>query len=347
MVEGQGGLNIKDYPFAFSVAALLFPQILSDNTNTVPIILGITLIGGMLGSLLTIINPVGLLIREIYWRRSFLKVYPKLNSQNTLVKQILKKNFRAALSSPSISYESNKIVGMLYFLVILSLAIIRTLTGLSVNDTLLWGIRIGAIIGFGGVMLVLLHDVYGFTLKKSIRFISKKAISHLDRIRSVTISNLAVDFANLSNEGANRWLNRYVPNNQDIIRTVCNELSKMENLPISTFDDFGKAFPIQTLANEYAKFNMSWNQGYTLQMCFNAYRSAREVSLRYEVKLSQALTWFANPQFLNQTEFDDPISQLQTSIESRDWYNSTLKTYRITDRLEDFLENKRMLEKLP
>ncbi len=34
MVEGRGGLNIKDFPFAFSIAALFSPSILSGDSQT-------------------------------------------------------------------------------------------------------------------------------------------------------------------------------------------------------------------------------------------------------------------------------------------------------------------------
>ncbi len=62
MVEGRTGLNIKDFPFAFSIAALFYPGILAGTSQS-PII-GLLLIGGMLGSLLTIINPLSLLLKH-------------------------------------------------------------------------------------------------------------------------------------------------------------------------------------------------------------------------------------------------------------------------------------------
>lgn len=344
MVEGKGGLNVKDYPFAFSIAALLFPRILNDSNNAIPAILGITLVGGMLGSILTIINPVGLLIREIYWKTKFIQVYPKLHSQNSLVKQILNKNFRAALSSPSISYENDKMVGMIYFLIILALAIIRSANGdfattLKLNDFELWGIRIGAGIGFFGVFMVLIYNIRGYAFKKS-----KKSVSHLDRIKSVTILNLASDFSNLSNELI-RWNNTIGQNQQTSIQ-MCKEFAKLQNMNISSFEDFSKNAIFGRSQQIFQQNNMSWNHNYHPQQIFATIKAIKEISFRYEITSSQVLPWFWNSQSISTNEFDTPISQLQSSIDSRDWYNATLKTYRITDRIEALLTNKNMEEQI-
>lgn len=341
MIGGKGGLTVKDYPFAFSIAALVFPQILQGGNDLAPI-LTITLVGGMLGSLLIIINPVGLAIREVYLRTKQQDVYPKLNQQNNLAKQILKKNFRAALSAPAISYENDKIVGMMYFVTVLGFALYRTIqqdfvTALELTEEAIWGMRIGVGIGLVSVLLVLRYNIWGFIIKKS-----KKSISHLDRIRTVTISNLAVDFANLSNEGG-RW-QRYTTGDIEIRRMICKGLLKVEEeSPILILKEhFLKAFPVQQVKNEYTRRRQSWKDNLNLDLLYTTYRSAKEVSLRYDTKLSETLTWFNDMSFLAPTEFDEPISQLQNSIESRDWYNAILKTYRITDRLEDFLEAKNM-----
>src|SRR2546427_271868 len=110
MVEGQTGLNIKDYPFAFSVAVLFAPNLLSDPSNN-HAILGILLIGGILGSLLTIINPLGLLIKYYYTREYSSQIYhiifPSMFPvKNNMIKNIAEKNFRSALTTPAIYYAN-------------------------------------------------------------------------------------------------------------------------------------------------------------------------------------------------------------------------------------------------
>jgi len=342
MMGGKGGLNIKDYPFAFSVAALLFPEILQTTDNPLAPILTITIVGGMLGSMLTIINPFGLAIREIYWRTKQSRVYTRLNFENNWVRQILKKNFRAALSSPPISFEMDKMVGMIYFLIVLGFAIFRTtqpdfITSLNLTENTLWGIRIGAGIGFVSVFVVLHYHVRGFVFRSS-----KKAISHLDRIRTVTISNLAVDFSNLSNEG-NRW-NRYTTNHSELRLAICDELVRIHNhIPVRLLrDHFTEDLDLVKMKNHYSRLGHRWNDNTTPNLLFFAFRSVWEITNRYETTFPETTLWFRTLAFLNPTEFDEPIGQLQDSIESRDWYNATLKTYRITDRLEDFLEQKNM-----
>jgi hypothetical protein len=343
LIGEKGGLNVKDYPFAFSIAALLFPQILQDG-NQLSSILSITLIGGMLGSILTIINPIERVIRWIYEKTSFVNVYPKMHEKNRLVKQILKKNFKAALSSPSISYENEKMVGIVYFLVVLLIAMVRTFYNdfsntLNLADIELTGLRFGSVIGFITVFIVLIYNINGFIIRKS-----KKSISHLDRIRCVTIANLAVDFANISNEGQ-RW-DRYVTNDARMAPLVCTELSRLENSKINTLDEFIANFHVDRIRKYYQLYEHGWDEDHNPRFLYAAFRSAGEASLRYDVTLSESLTWFEYPQYLGPTEFDIPISQLQSSIESRDWYNATLKTYRITDRLEDFLASKKLQEKI-
>src|SRR5690349_9306955 len=110
MVEGQTGLNIKDYPFAFSIAVLFYPNLLSD-INDNHIILGILLIGGMLGSLLTIINPLGLLIKYYYTRNYsdliYYLIFPSIfPAKNNMIHHMAEKNFRSALVAPTISFET-------------------------------------------------------------------------------------------------------------------------------------------------------------------------------------------------------------------------------------------------
>src|SRR3990172_1811406 len=164
MVEGRGGLNIKDFPFAFSVTALFSPNILAETSQT-PII-GLLLIGGMLGSLLTIINPLSLLFKWNYKRKysdsiSNIILPDLITKHNELTNKICAKNFNAALSSPVISFETDKIIAMIYFVIVLALTIIRSFmddfTKVFENSELaIWGIRTVAGVGIIGVVMILL-----------------------------------------------------------------------------------------------------------------------------------------------------------------------------------------------
>lgn len=337
MVSGSGGLNIKDYPFAFSIAVLLFPDVLNDQNVTS--FLAITLVGGMLGSLLTIINPVGLLIRALYLRYDHL-VFPELRLIHFFVHRIITKNFRASLSAPTITYEVDKMVGILYFLAILGLALYR-LTSFDFQKVLgldsleSSGMIIGIILGIIGVVLVLYNHVWGGS------FHSSKSVTHLDRIRSVTALNIGVDFSNLCNEGE-RW-KLYRTENPHLINAVTEEFYSLENFDIKSYPDFCKTFKISKIRNAYQENNVSWQDERNSKYLFEAYKSLREICLRYGLTPKQGIAWFSDNLFIKPNIFDAPIPLLQSSIDSRDWYNAVLKTYKITDMLANFLPKKRWL----
>lgn len=330
----KGGLNIKDYPFAFSIAALIFPNILSGE-NFAPL-LTITLVGGMLGSLLTIINPVGLLIKGLYLQKAN-SVFPKMHLIHVVVHKIIIRNFRASLSSPAIAYETDKMVGMIYFLIILAIAFYRIhsddfIKTLDLSELEISGITVGVIFGFAGVIIMLIHHIFGFS------FHSKRATSHLDRISGVTALNLAVDFSNLFNE-ATKW-RQYRSEHSTLASITVNEFRKFGSLEKISLDEFRKKIDISKIERAYQRLNYSWDKERNTKLLFEAYKSLRELCLRYDLNIEQGSSWFINDRNAEPTIFDATISQLQSSIDSRDWYNVGLKTYRVTDTLESMLTRK-------
>lgn len=366
MVDGRGGLNIKDFPFAFSIATLFSPSILSETSQT-PII-GLLLIGGMLGSLLTIINPLSLLIKWVYKREYSdsidYVIMPELTSKrNNLINKICTKNFDAALSSPMISFETDKIIAMIYFVIILALTIIRSFMGdftkiFEEYGLALWGIRIVAIFGIIGVVMVLLHHVYGMNFKltsfdMNFAKIHKKQfqleeLSQFNRIRSVTIANLAMDFANLTNDGQ-KWSGTKLSNARvnDIIFRGMNRVDKKVGKILSpkwttSLTDFEDHFKSEEKVNLDSVGFRILDDPKTILQLYQNYKLVKEISLRYGVTFSQALSWFYNPVFFDIGQLYEFESQLKGYVESRDWYSAQLLEYRIIDMMTRILLQKNM-----
>ncbi|OLB91700.1 MAG: hypothetical protein AUH25_02030 [Thaumarchaeota archaeon 13_1_40CM_38_12] len=368
MVEGQTGLNIKDYPFAFSVAVLFAPNLLSDPSNN-HAILGILLIGGILGSLLTIINPLGLLIKYYYTREYSSQIYhiifPSMFPvKNNMIKNIAEKNFRSALTTPAISFEIDKIVAMIYFIIILGVAIIRIFLGdltsiLKDNPYLIPIVVTLSVAGLVGVLLVLIRHVYGINFKReklefrsmNLKTLQQTTLSQLDRIRLVTIANLAIDYANLSNE-IDKWRS-YGLEIQPLRQGVLEAFYKLDSSVAKSFaskkwtTDYShfKEFVQKEIKDLYATNNYTLNAG-IMQYLFQRYSSLREISLRYDVEFSEALAWMYDLTAESLLVLYEIEPQVRTSIESRDWDNADLIVYRITDRLENFLRIKNIPSKI-
>jgi len=340
MIGGKGGLGIKDYPFAFSVAALILPTLWSEGQIQFTTLFAITIIGGMLGSILTIVNPVGVFFRAIYINSKMSDVLPNLR-KNPLMNGIIDKNFRAALTSPSISYETDKIVGMLYFLAVLGFAIYRLqsedfVSLLPFDQNQIDNAINGAGVGFVAVFLVWYFHVAGFNIG------GFRSISHTKRIETVTVLNAALEITNLSNDGRKIWVYHY--NRKETSDLICNELNKLDSKSMVNFSTFEKYFDDVKIKNEFLKLNLgkSWDSTTQKHSFWNSCVIINEIRRRFSVKFTEALVWMSDNHYLGPQELDVSVSQLQTSTESRDWQNANLKTFRITDRLEQLLEQKRM-----
>lgn len=366
MAECRGGLNIKDFPFAFSISALFSPNILSD-TFQIPLI-GLLLMGGMLGSLLTIINPLSLLFKWLY-NREFCDsirniLLPDLIfRQNELTDKICAKNFNAALSSPSISFETDKIIAMIYFVIILVSTIIRSFMGdftkiFESYEIVIWAVRTVAIIGVAGVMVILLRHVFGINFRFTyfeIKFLGIKrkilqqsGLFQFDRIRSVTVANLAIDFANLANDGR-KWSTKHLVDDQDMdaifvgMNGLDKQVEKIHSLPCTTsYDGFESYFKTKVKDSLTGLGQRTFEDPKNIQKVYRDYRLVKEISIRYGITFSQALTWFYNDEFFDTSTLYDMESQLKGYIESRDWYAASLLQYRIIDTVTNGLLEKNM-----
>jgi len=341
MTNTKGSLNIKDYPFAFSIATLLFPEILLNNANF-SMIIGLTVFGGMFGSLLTILNPGGKIIGMAYLLKDMPKIFGELRV-NPLVNGMLNKNFRSAVfSSPSISYENDKLVGMGYFMIILGLALYRVTFGnyLEIFELDLQQSRLiiaSIALSFVFVIFVFIGSITGLKISKF------NSVSHLDRIKSVVLMNTAVEFTNLTTEGA-RWAN-YVTINQPSHGIIIKSMLQLEKKKIKTFSDFEEEYDLLSMKTELKQANQQYSEPQINHNTWKACMSIQEIASRYKIKISEALVWFDHTRYLQAGEFDNPISQLQSSIESRDWESAFLKTHRIRDRLEYFLNVEKIMKK--
>jgi len=369
MVEGSTGLNIKDYPFAFSVTALFFPSLLSSTTTDG--LLGVLLVGGMLGSLLTIINPINRILT--YYSKHHHKdnihadlFGPVVPAPHNLIRNIVSKNFESALTSPQITFEQNKTVGMIYFIIILISTIIQSVINenflnLFSSEYQIWGIRIGVSIGLMAVGLVMLNHVYGINFKfKSLVLSGHKtgmrlpyitSPSQLDRVCCVTVANLAIDFANLSNAGI-KWiqydLTRHDKRSEEILHTFYKLNQKVEKSlgpgVTTSFSDFSDTFN-RELMNNLCHNDYKWHNS-DIEELYRMYFKIKEISATYNVKFSEALSWFDNQIFLDIAELYGSEPRLRAAIESRDWKLAELAKYGIVEYMKLILDKKIFLKLL-
>lgn len=112
MVSGETLLKFTDYPFAYSFVGIISAMIGFSLGQNQLIFLGIA---GAVGTFLTIIDPIGGGLRKNAETR-----IKKASKKKKL--DDLKIQFKlSSLKSKSISYEMEKIIGMFYFVIIISL----------------------------------------------------------------------------------------------------------------------------------------------------------------------------------------------------------------------------------
>ncbi|GEM_PF-5093818 len=331
MAVGKGGLSIIDYPFAFSIAALISPSFVQGDQFTV--LMAITLIGGMFGSILTITNPVGLAINQIYRHFTKNRVLASLTKISTFTKGVVHKNFDAALRSPAVSFETDKLVGMFYFVVILSITIYRLrydsnyIQIFNFSEQQIALILCAAVIGLLGVLAYMILNVIGM-----------RSISHLGRINIATVLLVASDFKNLSTE-AERVHRTTFSNDAGVITIACNTLRDADFRTIKNSDDL-KA--IATQQNDFRtilnRVNMREDTFYARYWYFS--RIVVKLASRYGITPKDTLWWFKSTSLLAPNDLESYLPHLQSSIDSRDWHYADLQVVRISYRLEEVLMSK-------
>lgn len=334
MVSGKGGLSIKDYPFAFSLAVLLFPPLLSLSTSTdstfpVGVLFSIVFIGGMLGSILTITNPFGNLLRYIYIWTTKSSTLPELR-RNNLLNGIIDKSYDSAIRSPSISFESDKIVGMFYFVIILSAILYRLRYDdqftnlLALSETEIVSAIVFTTIGLIGILLAMIFSICGV-----------KSISHLGRIKTATVLFATGDIVNISILGDRVYQTTH--SRQEVIEVICNAIGVLNPKNIHNPVEFGEQIDDtqirDILVNDY---NSQYNRTVFLAGVWKFFIIIKELTLQYKLELFDVTPWFFPRNFFKPQEMDEPLTQLQTCIDARDWVNANIKTLRIINRLEEY-----------
>ena len=181
----------------------------------------ITIFGGMLGSLLTIINPGALLINGAYLKQKPSGIINE-SKDNPMLSGIFAKNFRDALSNPSVSYETDKIVGMTYFGIIVLLTLYRILFTSLFDDLNLdnFGRNVAlslTIFAFLGIVLKIGVDMSGFS------GLGYKSISHMERIKIVTVMNSVKNLQNLQRE-SRTFFQQYFSGNPELLQKAVSSL---------------------------------------------------------------------------------------------------------------------------
>jgi len=222
----------------------------------------------------------------------------------------------------------------------------------------IWGIRIVAAVGIVGVLMVLLHHVYGINFKFTHieltshkirkRILQTSGLSHFDRICSVTVANLAIDFANLTNDG-HKWSGTKLSNARvnDMIFQGMNRVDKKVEKTLSSkwttsLNDFESHFRNEEKDRIDSIGFRIFDEPRTIQFLYQNYKLIKEISIRYGVTFSQSLSWFYNNVFCDVPRLYESESQLKGYIESRDWYSANLLQYRITDAITRVLLQKNM-----
>ena len=113
MVTGETLLKFTDYPFAYSIVGIISGIIGFSLGQNQFIFLGIA---GAFGTFLTIIDPIGWLLRKNAEDRINKGYGKKMDSQNLEIKYKI-----SALKSKSINFEIEKIIGLFYFIIIVLL----------------------------------------------------------------------------------------------------------------------------------------------------------------------------------------------------------------------------------
>lgn len=333
-MTNKGSLNVKDFPFAFSIAVLLFPNVLSEQSNTT--IYAIIVFGGMIGSILTITNPFGLAINAIY--SLVLNKHTLMNLRRTkFIDKITAKQFSKALSNPSVSYEADKMVGMTYFLIILGVTVGRLsektsfATSLHLTESqIIIGIIL-AICGLIGVSVILIVNIAGFRFP-----------SHIKRIECATILLIANELTNLSLE-SKRILANYSYGNITILNMVITELKKLEPKKArdmikfaENFDhtELGTVIPRDTGTPYYVERKIrQWEEIYHIFL---------DLKSKYGLTFSEIVDWYKTDTYFNNNDLEQDVTQLQSAIDTRDWNNAELMTSRIIQRIDSFLVLKGM-----
>jgi hypothetical protein len=337
MTTSKGGLSIIDYPFAFSIAALIFPPVIEGQDPSV--LLAIALFGGMVGSILMIVNPVGFLINRTYELIYKYRTLPILADISDFVRAVIARNYEAALKSPSITYEVDKLVGMLYFIGVLGLALYRLLYDdvlvklLNLSHEQAQMLVIIAIIGMALVVTSLVYHVAGWKWR---------SISHSCRIRVVTIASMASDFMNLSMEGR-RVLHDAFSDNNSLIENAYNTFVKLDLDYLDSIQVYKQFEPLVTEQSDLLKqahHDLQLSTNVFCEKYWNYFLTVQELGRKYKVNLHDAAWWLKRNIFFESAEFDVSLSQLQSSIDSRDWQTADLKTHRILKRFEDILKRR-------
>lgn len=127
MVAGETILKFTDYPFAYSIVGIISGMIGFSLGQNSLIFLGLA---GAIGTFLTIVDPLGEMLRKNAERR--IKKKSKIEKLDDLELQF---KF-SSLKSKSITYEMEKIIGMFYFVIVIILFLIAVVVPTPFFDKL-------------------------------------------------------------------------------------------------------------------------------------------------------------------------------------------------------------------
>lgn len=334
-MSNKGALNFKDFPIGFSLALLIFPPIITGEPDQNLFLDSYPMLffGGILGTLFTIINPGAYIINWFYRNIFKFKILKEFRIHK-FPKNIIEKNLTTALQTPSISFETDKLIGVGYFLGILILACYRLtndndfIISLGISTDALW-IPI-SIIGIGIILIIIkiLSMIFGL-----------KTISHFQQITMVTILHLIYDLENISiistdftnvHESNLKRIGCFLREFKKIITTKeLDEKTIPEAKFMELFDDSEIEKSAETVEMLY------WNSAAEKkQFYWNWYQKFLDVATQYNIKIIDILPWFNNRKFFSSNK--EYTKKLEDSINLRDWYSAKLVLFRLNNLLKVF-----------
>ena len=182
MWKSDSLLKLVELPFSYSLLIIPISNTLvnPENNLSVTLVLPFFLLFGFLGTSLAIIDPVGRLIRTLASNYNWLdyqeknKDHPDFDYIDEEILKKLKAKFtRHAVNTNSVSYETDKVIGQIYFMAVL---LIFSIVFLSFHDGVLIFSNVlscdecsNSLMIIGGVLIittVIIGSVVFFNMKK-------------------------------------------------------------------------------------------------------------------------------------------------------------------------------------
>lgn len=358
MIGGKGALGAKDFPFGVSLVTLVIPIFMGTPTldnDQIPYYL--IFMGMMIGSFLVITNIPAKIMHFTYSAVCKKNVLKEIQ-EDKFVNAITEKSFCDAMKTPSISYEEDKIIGMIYFCIILSLSLYHSIFGtyfqnmLNNDSNLITIVGVIVVVSLVGVVIALIWNIW------------KSSPNHLQKISCVTASLVFSNMLNLMRE-EKRFKDKIRHDNLILPKVITeinptekiSDLKELERrLPNSQtyqvyLGDLARSRP-QELINlrkqnlpedEIKKRWKNYNEGLEMSQTrrrkhiFDYYQCLKGYEKLYDITIPDMNTGLYNRMYDIERQEDlwTFLPSLQSEINNRDWQLAQILYMRIMNYVKD------------